>query len=204
MRRADVLGDDLLPPSPTQPAAEEALHFLDLANLVRVVVDAETSLRREAPLLLHRSQVLWTESEVTSLARRDEMCGAFFRLTELCPVFDAVVLIGYSTCLRSQLLDFNGELLALLSVLPSGGLLAFDDLNQMKMLLLEFLLLQKHLAEAERRGSASSRTKYHVRIDADLEADIISCFNIQLPCVLDGVDPSVAFGFIFRFELVLL
>lgn len=58
MRRAYVLGDNLLPTPATKPAAEEALNFLDLPNFVGVLFQAEAPLGRQAPLLLHRAQLL--------------------------------------------------------------------------------------------------------------------------------------------------
>lgn len=50
--------------------------------------------------------------------------------------------------LSPQLLDLRGQLFALLSVLPLGGLLRFDYLEEVEVLLLQLLLLQEQLVEA--------------------------------------------------------
>jgi hypothetical protein len=51
--------------------------------------------------------------------------------------------------LGPQLLYFRGELLALLRVLPLGRLFALHDLQEVQVLLLQLLLLQQQLVEAE-------------------------------------------------------
>ena len=59
-----------------------------------------------------------------------------------------------------ELLDLLGELVAVLCVLPLGRLLALHDLEEVKVLLLQFLHLQVKLVEADReRGKEGSELR---------------------------------------------
>ena len=45
VRRIDVFSDNILPSSPAQPTAKEALHLLYLSNFIRFVIRARDAVR---------------------------------------------------------------------------------------------------------------------------------------------------------------
>lgn len=156
--RLDVLLDDLLPATPAQPAAEEALHLLNfpqlsgilarLAQQVGCIADGALGVR----LVGSRSGGGRAEAAPSHGRCREGRPGRLLTqnadLKSINSLLSRHRYLSDSINLRPELSYLRSELLALLSVLPLGRLFALDNLKQMNMLLFQLLLLKQQFVEA--------------------------------------------------------
>lgn len=65
VRRIDVFSDNILPSSPAQPTAKEALHLLYLSNFIRFVIRARDAVRwSESPFAFQCAHLwVWREKK---------------------------------------------------------------------------------------------------------------------------------------------